>query len=391
MRRRRRMGDEALRIAEIVRDIDEPQRVEKAEAVLLAAGDVKADQAATLLHLAARHFVLRVAGQPGVEHASNLRVSFEIPGDRQGGAALALDPKLERLEPLQQQPGVEWAQRRPGMPVKETEIVLDEFLRRQDGATETAPLAVDVLGRRIDDDVGAERERLLQERGRKDVVDDEEAAGAVGQPCDLGEIDDLHRRVRRAFAEGEGGAAGECRLPGAEVAPVDEHGLDAPARQEVGDDVVARAEQGPARHHLLTGAQSAEECGEHRRHAACGGAAGLRPFEQPQPFFEHRHRRVAITRIDIARALLGKRRLGRRGIVVDKARGQEQRFAGLVIGAAHGTATDEDRRRCDVVGEVGGQDGLDHRRVSPIEAAPIGYEKTPVPRGPGLLSELSTF
>src|SRR5271157_5233074 len=151
------------------------------------------------------------------------------------------------------------------MPVKETEIVLDEFFRRQDGTTETTPLAVDVLGRRIDNDVGAQRQRLLQERGRKYVVDDEEAAGAVRQPGDLNQIDDLHRRVRRAFAKSKRRAAGECRLPGAEIASVDEHGLDAPTRQQIGDDVMAGAEQGSARHHLLAGAQSAEEGGKYRR------------------------------------------------------------------------------------------------------------------------------
>src|SRR5271169_864389 len=174
MRRGRRMGDEALRIAEIVRDVDEPQRIEKAKAFLLAAGDVKADQAAALLHLAPSQFVLRVARQPRVEHPGNFGMGFEVARDRDGGTTLPVDPELERLEPLQQQPGIERAQRRPSMPVEETEIVLDELLRRQDGTPETAPLAVDVLGRRIDDDVGAERQWRLQERGSKDVVDDEQ-------------------------------------------------------------------------------------------------------------------------------------------------------------------------------------------------------------------------
>src|SRR6202007_2252955 len=51
MRRRRRMGDEALRVAEVVRNVDEPQRVEKTEAARLVAGDVKRDEATALRHL----------------------------------------------------------------------------------------------------------------------------------------------------------------------------------------------------------------------------------------------------------------------------------------------------------------------------------------------------
>src|SRR3954449_12267896 len=54
MRRRRRMRDEALRIAEIVRDIDQPQRVEKTEAGLLVAGDIAGHDRAARLHLLAR-------------------------------------------------------------------------------------------------------------------------------------------------------------------------------------------------------------------------------------------------------------------------------------------------------------------------------------------------
>src|SRR3989442_15117043 len=44
MRGGRRMGDEALGVAEIVRDARDPQRVEAAERGLLAALDLEADQ-----------------------------------------------------------------------------------------------------------------------------------------------------------------------------------------------------------------------------------------------------------------------------------------------------------------------------------------------------------
>ncbi len=68
MRRRRRVGDEAFRIAEIVRDVDEPQRVEKAEAGLLVAVDVEGDDGAARGHLAPRQLVLRMARQAGIDH-----------------------------------------------------------------------------------------------------------------------------------------------------------------------------------------------------------------------------------------------------------------------------------------------------------------------------------
>src|SRR5216683_4138654 len=126
MRRGRGVRHETLRIAEIVRDVDEPQRVEKAKAALLAAGDVKADEAAALLHLPTREIVLRVAWQPGVKHPRDLGMGLETAGDGNGGTALAVDAELKRLQPFKQQPSVERAERRPGMSVEGAEIVLDE-------------------------------------------------------------------------------------------------------------------------------------------------------------------------------------------------------------------------------------------------------------------------
>ncbi len=64
--RRRRMGDKAVRIAEVVRDVVEPQQIEKAEAFLLAAADLEGDEAAARFHLAVGVIVLRVwLGSPG--------------------------------------------------------------------------------------------------------------------------------------------------------------------------------------------------------------------------------------------------------------------------------------------------------------------------------------
>src|SRR5438132_3550765 len=136
MRRGCWVGDERLGISEVVGNVDEAQRVQKTKARLLAAGHVKADEAASVFHLPTRELVLRVARQAGVEYAGNFWVALQIAGDRGGGAALPFDAQLEGLEPFQQQPGVERAQRRPGMPVKRAEIVLDEFFRGEDRAAE---------------------------------------------------------------------------------------------------------------------------------------------------------------------------------------------------------------------------------------------------------------
>ena len=184
----------------------------------------------------------------------------------------------------------------------------------------------------------------------------------MGQPRHLGDVDDLHRRVRRAFAEGQRRARCERGLPGRQVAAVDLHGLDAVARQQVGNDVMTRAEQGATRHHPLSGAQLAQQCREHRRHAARRGAAGLSPFDQAQPLLEHRHGRVAVARIDVAQTVLLEGGLGFGGAAIDKARGHEQRLGGFLIGTALAAAAHQEGGGAELGDKLGRQDRLRHRR-----------------------------
>ena len=64
-----------------------------------------------------------------------------------------------------------------------------------------AALAVDVLGRRIDHAIGAERQRALVERRGEHVVDHQLGAGVVRDLGDRGDVDDFERRIGRRFQE----------------------------------------------------------------------------------------------------------------------------------------------------------------------------------------------
>ena len=68
---------------------------------------------------------------------------------------------------------------------------------REDGAADHVGVAAEVLRRRVDDEVGAERERLLQERGGEGVVDGEQRAGGVRGVGGAADVDDVEERVRR--------------------------------------------------------------------------------------------------------------------------------------------------------------------------------------------------
>ncbi len=243
-----------------------------------------------------------------------------------------------------------------------------------------------MLRRRVAHDVGAEFQGLLKEWGSKNIVDDEERAGLVRQFGDGGEVDDLQGRVRRAFEEDRAGAGLQGLAPLVEVAAVDQRHLDPVMRQDVLQDVEARPEEGARGDDAVARAHEARERGEHRGHPARRTPAHLGAFEEPKAFLEHRHRRVGIARIDIARAFIGEGRFRLLGGGVHKAAGHVDRFAGLQELAAQDTALRHDRARAP--GRIVG--GLRHGHArSPPRAT--GTTKNPEPPWVRVPEEPPTF
>ena len=136
----------------------------------------KATQRAAAAHLAARELRLRMIGAAGIEHADDVRAAGEEIGDPLGRAHLRLDPDRQRLQRLQQRPGVERREARAGLAQEVVDMVGDEFLARENDAAEHPALPVDMLGRGIDDAVGAERQRMLEQRRGENIVDDQRRA-----------------------------------------------------------------------------------------------------------------------------------------------------------------------------------------------------------------------
>ena len=68
------MRDQALGVAEIIADADEPERVLETERRLLAALDLEGDQRRAAAHLLLHDRRLRMIGPAGIDQARNLRM-----------------------------------------------------------------------------------------------------------------------------------------------------------------------------------------------------------------------------------------------------------------------------------------------------------------------------
>ena len=69
-------------------------------------------------------------------------------------AGLLLDTEREGFQPLEHDPCIERGKRRAGMAVDILEFFFQKLFARQDDATQTAALTIDMLGGRVDDHIG---------------------------------------------------------------------------------------------------------------------------------------------------------------------------------------------------------------------------------------------
>ena len=92
----------------------------------------------------------------------------------------------------------------------------------EDDAAEAAALAVDVLGRRIDDEVGAELERRWKIGVANTLSTISFAPAAWAISATAGDVDHLERRVGGRLEEERLGVRPHRRAPGVEIGAVDE-------------------------------------------------------------------------------------------------------------------------------------------------------------------------
>ena len=232
-------------------------------------------------------------------------------------------------------------------------MVGDELLARQDDAAEHAPLAVDVFGGRVDDAIGAELHRMLQQRRGEHVVDHQGRASPMHDLGDAGDVDELERRIGRRFEERRLGVRTQSRPPGVKIGAVDQGRGDAEARQQLLDHIETRAEQSPRGDDVVASLELAHERGGDGGHSARGRARRLGAFEQRHPLLEHRDRRIGEARIDEARIVALEARLRELHRVVEIALGEEKGLRRLIEGRAQRSAMDQLRRGPQRLGIAG--------------------------------------
>ena len=189
------MLDQALDTAEALGQDPHLRAGDEVDGLLLGL-DEERDHAAEVAHLARCDRVSGVVREPRVEHVGHARVILEERDHGAGVLAVLTHPDGERLEATQHEPGIERAGDGAERLLQEPEPFRDRGVVRGDESADHVGVAAEVLRRRVDDDVRAELERLLEVRRREGVVDHEEGAGGMRRVGCGAEVDDVQQRVR---------------------------------------------------------------------------------------------------------------------------------------------------------------------------------------------------
>ena len=197
MRHPRRVLDQALDAAERLGELEELRPPDELDGLLLGLGEER-DHPAEVAHLPLRDLVAGVRREAGVEHPLDPGLLVEPAPRSRARSRSALHPHGERLDPAQHEPGVERARARRRATSAGSRGARRSSVVRAAEAADDVGVAAEVLGRRVEDDVGAELERLLEVRRGEGVVDDEERADRVRRVGGGADVDDVQQRVRRA-------------------------------------------------------------------------------------------------------------------------------------------------------------------------------------------------
>ena len=265
-------------------------------------------------------------GPAGIDQPRDFRMLGQRLRHGRGGLGLGANPDRQSLQSLEQNPGVERRHRRAGLAHESVNVLGYERFRGEDDPAEAAALAVDVLGRGIHHDIGAQAKRALPDRRRKHIVDDQPRAARMRDFCDRGDVEHVERWIGRAFQKAAFCVRTHRLAPLVEIEAIDQRGRNAVARQQVFHHVAARSEQRLRGDHVIAGFERRQNGRRHRGHAGRGGARRFGAFEFDHAPLEHRDVGIGKARIKKAGLFALEPRLALLGGVVDKALRQKQRL-----------------------------------------------------------------
>ena len=345
------VAGERFRAAERHGELDDFQRVEDTERFRLAPGHVEGERRARRAALLVVDFPLgRALGQVAeIIEARHGRMRLQELRHDRAVAVGAGHAQAERLQRARDHPaweGVELrADGRAELPHR-----LHHRRRAERSARDEIRMAPDVLGQRIDRDVGAVDERLLVERAEQRVVADEDRrkalrrADLVGELSNQRDVDQRIERIGGRLRHDDRHAAERARLLDRPAdarlvhAVGETDGLDTHRRQRLRDKRLGAAIERLRMQDDVARARIGEDRGGDRRHARGEEERRLGVLEHAQAVLDDLGVRVVEAAVDQPGSLAPRRLAPSRDVI-------EELLA--VLGALEDEGGGEEHRRLD--------------------------------------------
>ena len=322
----RRMLDQGVGVAEADGALDHRQRVHHFASRRQPAGELEGDHAAEGAHLAPGEGVLVEAFEPGIVDPGDRRVVFQRPRHRQRRRRVAVHAQLQGLDPAHDLERRQRRHHRAGHVLQPLQADGGHVLGRSGGeAGDEIAVAAEILGRRMDDDVGAQLDRPGQVGGGVGVVDHRLRPVGAGDRRDRGDVDEAHVRVGRRLEVDHPGVAGDRPAEVLRVAHVDEARRHPELGEPRADEGEGAAVEGLVDDDLVALAQERPQHRADRAHAGGERQRRLGAFEAGEAPLEEIEGRVADAAVEVPRGLAAEHRRALLGAVEGEGRGHVDR------------------------------------------------------------------
>src|ERR671921_2622657 len=142
--------------------MEDPRLLHRRVGSLRATLEGERDHPREPAHLPFRQLVLGMVRQAGVVHGLDLGMVLQELGDGEGVLLVLAHSNGESLEAAEYDPGVERAWHGAGGVLVEFYPLLELLVRGRDSPADNVRMAAHIFGRRVDHDVSAKSERVLE-------------------------------------------------------------------------------------------------------------------------------------------------------------------------------------------------------------------------------------
>ncbi len=161
----------------------------------MSAIELQADDRSKASLLASRDLVARMGWQPRVVNALHIGLLFQPLRQAHRVAAMMIETRMQSPQAAQCHEAIERRTSDPKTVRPPDELLMQPLVTRHDSSADHVAVTVQVLGRRVNDQIGAEWNRLLPGRREEGVVDDDQSPTGPAECCDGLDVRDPQQGV----------------------------------------------------------------------------------------------------------------------------------------------------------------------------------------------------